>query len=167
VSHDFYIAHATSGRTRIRWAGDASEKAGITRIAERIADLRGVSQASPRITTGSIIIEHERVAWSDIESQLISELSLQLGAPPQAAARSGLDALNLMLDRVDGTLKTMHTDLGSVTTLLLIIAAIAQAMRGQVSSSSMSYLWYALSMAAMSRNKSDTQPDPTTDAAGP
>ena len=89
----FYIAHATAGRTRIRWAGDVSDKASIVEVAENISDIQGVDQAMPRIKTGSIIIEHEQTDWSTLEPLLTDKLSLEF-TTPVARARTGIDVLN-------------------------------------------------------------------------
>mgnify|MGYP001812480034 CR=1 FL=1 len=150
MTHTFYIAHTTSGRTRIRWAGDASDKASIRQVAENIAAIEGVDQALPRITTGSIIIEHDQAEWSDLEPQITDRLSVEITVPQ---SRSGLALLNHELDKVDNTLKGINTDLPSVTVLLLIMLAITQALRGQVTGNSMSFLWYALSIASRTRGR--------------
>ena len=161
----FYTAHTTDGRTRIRWAGDAGEKAIVGEVAENIALIEDVDQALPRITTGSIIIEHDQVQWPALRQQLIDRLSLEFTAPSPPQARPGLATLNQGLDKVDNTLKGINTDLGSVTALLLIILSITQALRGQVMGNSISFLWYALSIATMSRDSASTQPDTTADVS--
>ena len=165
MTYAFTIAHTTEGRTRIRWAGDASEKTRIGELAESIAGLSGVDRAVPRIRTGSIIIEHEHEEWPSLEPRLCEELSLVFKSTT-AATRSGLQALNHELDRVDGALrKSINTDLPSASVILLLILAITQAIRGQVMGNSMSFIWYALSIAAMARNSADTGADTTTTIA--
>jgi hypothetical protein len=164
MTYVFTIAHATEGRTRIRWAGAVSEKAIISKLAESIAEIHDVDQATPRLTTGSIIIEHEHADWTAIESRLSGELSLVFQASP--APRSGVQVLNHGLDSVDATLKGMNLDLSSVTVILLLIMAIAQAARGQVTGNATSFLWYALSIASVARNSSATkQQDPAMGVA--
>ena len=155
----FYIAHATDGRTRIRWAGDTSEKTRILEIAENIADVPGVDKALPRITTGSIIIEHDEAEWPALEPLLADRLSLEFTKPAPPQSRSGLHSLNRGLDKVDEKLRSINTDLPSVAVFLLIMLAIAQALRGQVIGNSMSFIWYALSIATMTRGVSGTPPD--------
>ena len=165
MTYAFTIAHKTEGRTRIRWAGDASEKNRIGELAESIAGLNGVDRAVPRTRTGSIIIEHEHEEWPSIETRLCEDLSLEFKSTA-AAARSGLQALNHELDRVDGALrKSINTDLPSASVILLLILAITQAIRGQVMGNSMSFIWYALSIAAKARNSADTGADTTTAVA--
>ena len=158
----FYIAHATAGRTRIRWAGDVSDKAGIVEVAEKISDIEGVDQAMPRIKTGSIIIEHDHTDWSTLEPLLTDKLSLEF-TTPVVQVRTGIDVLNQGLDKVNGTLKSVNTDLPSVTVLLLAMLAITQALRGQVIGNSMSFIWYALSIAAMNRGTPGTPFDSAQD----
>ena len=150
MSLPFFIAHTTEGRTRIRWSGDAAEKSGIIEIAEHIAGVPGVDQALPRTATGSIIIEHDQVQWPVLEPRILEQTALIFCSPPRPP--HGLQTLNIGLDKIDETLKGLNTDLSSVTVLLLTILAITQAARGQVMGNSMSFLWYALSIAAMSRN---------------
>jgi hypothetical protein len=165
MTYTFTIAHSTEGRTRIRWAGDVSEKTRIGELAESIAGLSGVDRAVPRMTTGSIIIEHEHEVWSSIEPRLCKDLSVAF-RPTAAATQSGLQALNHELDRVDGALrKGINIDLPSASVILLLILAITQAVRGQVMGNSMSFIWYALSIAAMARNSADTGADTTTAVA--
>lgn len=161
----FYTAHTTDGRTRVRWAGDAAEKAIVREVAENIARIEGVDQAVPRIATGSIIIEHEQVQWSDLKPQLTDKLSLEFTTPSAPRAHPGLVKLNQGLDKIDNSLKGINTDLGSVTVLLLLILSITQALRGQVMGNSMSFLWYALNIAKMARDSASTKPDITADMA--
>jgi hypothetical protein len=147
----FYIAHSTDGRTRIRWHGDNSDKAGICEIAEHINQIPGVDRAAARIATGSIIIEHETAKWSAIEPQLTDKLSVEFSTPARKPANTGILALNKGLDQVDGALKGMNTDLRSLTVFMLVVLAITQALRGQVMVSSASLLWYAFSVASKAR----------------
>ena len=162
MNHTFYIAHTTSGRTRIKWAGDRDDKASIIGVAENIATIEGVDQAVPRLSTGSIIIEHEQAEWSSLEPEIADRLSLKFGAPV-SQPRTAMDTINQGIDQVNGALKSINTDLGSVTVLLLLILTVAQALRGQVLSASGSYLWYALSIAMMARDKANTQQEPALD----
>lgn len=156
--HAFYIAHTTRGRTRIRWAGEASDKTSIQEVADSIATIEGVDQALPRMATGSIIIEHDQAEWTSLEPQIMDSLSVAFTAPQ---SRSGMDVLNQKLDKVDATLKGINTDLPSMTVLLLCVLAITQALRGQVMGNSMSFLWYALSIASMARGSTAAAPQDT------
>ncbi len=163
MSKAFYIAHTTNGRTRIKWAGDSSDKASIMEIAENIAAIPGVDQTVPRITTGSIIIEHEQADWPSVESLLSDRLALEFTTPALPEPRTGLDTINLGLDQMNTALKGMNTDLSSVTVFLLVMLAIAQALRGQVIGPSFSFLWYALSIATSARGTAVTTIDTTAD----
>lgn len=164
MSLPFQIAHTTSGRTRIKWAGARDNKASVLAVAENIAAIEGVDQATPRLPTGSIVIEHEQAEWSSLEPEIADRLSLTF-SKPVSQPRTGMDTINQGIDQVNGALKTVNTDLGSVTVLLLLILTVAQALRGQVLSASGSYLWYALSIAMMARDKANTQPEPALDDA--
>jgi hypothetical protein len=165
MTYAFYIAHSTKGRTRIRWAGNDSDKTTISEVAENIAAIEGVGQAIPRITTGSIIIEHDATPWPTIQPQLTDQLSLQFTSPAPAHTHTGLEALNKRLDQVDGMLKGMNTDLKSLTVFMLVVLAITQAMRGQVMVSSASLFWYALSVASKARNNAGETLETAGDAA--
>ena len=164
MSTAFIIVHATSGRTRIKWAGDSSDKAIISEIADNITGVQGVDKAVPRMTTGSIIIEHEQVDWPALESELADRLSLEFSTPAPAEPRTAMDTINQGLDQVNGALKGINTDLGSVTVLLLLILAVAQSLRGQVTVSPLSSIWYALSIAAMARNTAGETVDATAES---
>jgi len=163
----FYIAHATDGRTRIRWAGEAEEKVAVIEVAEWIAAIEGVTRTAARLASGSIIIEHDETDWPTIESRLKEELSLQFTPPVTPTERNALEVINLGLDQINRSLKGLNTDLGSTTVFLLVMLAIYQALRGNVMVSSFSLLWYALSIAVMARNsasaptdQTDPEPDP-------
>jgi len=160
----FYIAHRAPGRTRIRWAGDASEKASVFALAAEIENLNADIIADPRITTGSIIIQHEGLPWPSVETQLADRLSITILAGPPTVKGSGAAALYKDINRLDGALKHLNLDFDSVTLLMLSAAAITQALRGQVMSSSVSFLWYAFTLAMMARGKAASDPDPTSDA---
>ena len=162
MSLPFYIAHATSGRTRIKWAGDRNNRASVIKVAGHIAAIEGVDQAIPRLSTGSIVVEHEQTEWSSLEPEITSRLSLTFSTPVHRP-RTGADTINLGIDQVNGALKKIKPDLGSVTLLLLLILIVAQTWRGQVLSASGSYLWYALNIAMMARNKAATQQEPALD----
>jgi hypothetical protein len=159
----FYIAHSTPGRTRIRWAGDASEKNCITALATEIENLNGVVKAVPRITTGSIIIEHDEKEWPGLQTELNNKLSLNFTFTSPAMQRSGVESLNQGLDNLDGALKKVNMDFDSVTMLMLSALAIIQALRGQVMSSSVSFLWYAFTLSMMARGKADNFRDDSPD----
>jgi hypothetical protein len=161
----FYIAHTTDGRTRIRCSDDISDKTTISEIAEHMAQIPGVDQAVPRIATGSIIIEHETVQWSVIESQLTDKLSLDFSTPPRKPAYTGIMVLNKGIDQVDGTLKGMNTDLRTLTVFMLVVLAITQALRGQVMVSASSLLWYAFSVASKARKTSGGTPEAPVDTS--
>ncbi len=149
----FYIAHTTIGRTRIRWAGDASEKSGIIGLAAKMETLDAIEKAEPREATGSIIIEHEQTEWSVLQPQLQEQFSLDFISTTPAVRRTGTQVLNQGLDSFDSALKNVNMDLGSVALVALSSMAIVQALRGQVTSPAGSYLWYALSLVAMARDK--------------
>ena len=133
-------------------------------VAENIAAIEGVDQALPRPSTGSIVIEHEQTNWSSLEPEIADRLSLKFSTPV-SRPRTGMDTINQGIGQVNGALKTINTDLGSVTVLFLLILTVVQALRGQVLGNSGSYLWYALSIAMMARNKANTQPEPALDDA--
>jgi hypothetical protein len=151
----FYIAHSSPGRTRIRWAGDASEKSRVTEYAAEIENLAETVTADPRMVTGSIIIEHDALPWSSLQARLTDQLSLTFTATPEAGKRSGTEALNKNIDDLDGALKHLNMDFDSLTLLILSVLAIIQAARGQVMSSSVSFLWYAFNLLMMARNRTD------------
>jgi hypothetical protein len=156
MSHAFHIAHATSGRTRIKWAGEREDRASVVDVAAQIAAVEGVDHALPRPGTGSIIIEHEQVQWPQLESELADRLSLQFSTPAIPEPRTAMETINRGIDQTNAMLKGINTDLGSVTVLMMLILAVVQAYRGQVGSSSASFLWYALSIATMARGSDNT-----------
>ena len=167
MTYPFHIAHTTHGRTRIRWAGNPADRAVIDEIARQITDLEEVDRATPRIDTGSIIIEHEQAEWSTLAALLADSLKLEFTTPATVKTRTGLETINKGLAQVDGTLKEMNTDLRSVTVFMLSALAITQALRGQVMVSSASLLWYAFSIATKARDSADTSAaDTAADAAG-
>jgi len=164
MSPAFHIAHATSGRTRIKWAGERDNKTRVVDIAGQIAAVEDVDQAIPRPGTGSIIIEHERVQWPQLESELAHRLSLRFSTPATPEPRTAMDTINRGIDRTNAALKGINTDLGSVTVLMMLVLAVAQAFRGQIGNSSVSFLWYALSIATMSRRSENTGQSPDADS---
>jgi hypothetical protein len=159
----FYIAHATPGRTRIRWAGDSAEKNIVSALATDIANINGVDKAEPRIVTGSIIIQHEGQIWPALESQLTDQIPLEFTTVPPAFAHNGAQTPNDSIANVDGALKHVNMDVYSIAILMLCAFAIVQALRGQFMSSSSSFLWYAFNLAVMARNKVDKIRDDTPD----
>lgn len=153
MTYPFYIAHSIAGRTRIRWAGDTEEKAHIEELAANIVNIPGVNHAEPRITTGSIIIDHEDVEWSRLESKLTEMLPMQFIPAPAPVPYTGMDALSQGLDEVDNVLKSLNMDRNSLTLLLLSILIIVQAVRGQVLVPSASFIAFAFEI--LSQNRSD------------
>ncbi len=151
----FTIPHLTEGRTRIRWAGENDEKYQILDVAQTINDFPGVDHSEPRMATGSIIIEHPQIDWDSLKSELTRQLALQFTEPEPGQNYNAIATLNRGLDKIDEGLKTVNTDLSSITVLLLAILAVVQSLRGQVMTNSISFLWYAISIAAVSRNTSE------------
>lgn len=163
MTYPFHIAHTTHGRTRIRWAGNPAERAVIDEIARQITDLEDVDRATPRIDTGSIIIDHEHTEWSTLATLLADSLKLEFTTPASVKTQTGLETLNKGLAQVDGTLKEMNTDLRSVTVFMLSALAITQALRGQVMVSSASLLWYAFSIVSKTRTPATPLADDVAD----
>ena len=155
----FYIAHTSPGRTRIRWAGDASEKGRIIQLAAEIEKINAVVSADPRMTTGSIVIEHDGIEWSSLQTQLSDQLSMVFPPIAQPMKRSGAKALSQSIDNLDGALNKVNMDFDSLTLLMLSTFAIIQALRGQIIGSSSSFLWYAFNLAVMARNRTDKPGD--------
>ena len=149
----FYIAHATPGRTRIRWAGDSDHKHFVNEFASDIACIAGVVKAEPRTVTGSIVIQHDGLEWPVLQSALSDQHPIKFTADPSAITRSGVDAVNDSIDTVDAVLKHVNMDFYSLLMLMLLTLSIVQALRGQVLSSSVSFLWYAFTLAAIARDK--------------
>jgi len=163
MTSPFYIAHATPGRTRIRWAGDSAQKNIVSELATDIANIQGVDGAEPRIMTGSIIIKHDGQEWPTLQSQLTDLLSLQFTAAPPAIRRNGVQSFNDNIDNIDGALRHVNMDFNSFTLVILCALAIVQALRGQVMSSSVSVLWYAFTIASMVRDREAKDRDENMD----
>lgn len=155
MSYPFVIAHQTEGRTRIRWAGDSEDKFRILEIAAGINELPAVNYAEARNASGSIIIEHDEIDWNRLQSQLTDDQSLDFVTPVAQKNLTGIQLMNLGLDKINGGLKGVNVDLPSLTVVLLTILAITQGLRGQVMGNSVSFLWYAMNMAMMSRKSSE------------
>ena len=155
----FHIAHTSPGRTRIRWAGDASAKETIRELAAEIEKIDAVVSADPRMTTGSIIIEHDDIEWPSLQAQLSDQLSMIFTPCVPPMKRSGAKALSQSIDNLDGTLNKLNMDFDSLTLLMLSTLAVIQALRGQVIGSSSSFLWYAFNLAIMARNRTDKAGD--------
>lgn len=158
----FCISHEMPGRTRIRWAGDSDEKYVVIELASDIANIAGVVNAEPRSTTGSIIIQHDGQEWPAIQSALSNQLPIKFTARPPAIKRNGVDAVNDSIDTIDDALKRVNMDFESILMLMLCALSIVQALRGQVMSSSVSFLWYAYVLASMVRDKEAKQRDDKT-----
>lgn len=149
----FYIAHATPGRTRIRWAGDSDHKHIVNEFATDIANIAGVVKAEPRTVTGSIVIQHDGLKWPALQSALSDQRPIRFTAGPSAIKRNGVDAVNDSIDAVNIVLKRVNMDFDSLLIFTLLTLSIVQALRGQVLSSSVSFLWYAFTLAAIARDK--------------
>ena len=159
----FYVAHATPGRTRIRWAGDSDDKYIVSELAGDFANVAGVVTVEPRTVTGSIIIQHDGQEWPTLQSALSDQLSIEFTAAPPAVKRNGADAVNDSIDTIDDALKLVNMDFDSFLMLMLCALSIIQALRGQVMSSSVSFLWYAFTLASMVRDKDNKHRDKETD----
>jgi len=151
MTYQFTIPHSLPERTRIRWAGDSAERAVIADLATRIESLHGVTRSIPRLATGSIIIEHDGMEWESLEHRLSQELAIVFQPPVQAPPRTGLETFNDNVSRVDNRLHRFNLDLDSMSFLLLMLMAVSQALRGRVGVSSVSFMWYAMTLAARAR----------------
>ena len=79
---------------------------------------------------------------------------------PAETEHDGAQALN---NSIDHALKRMNTNFDSLLMLTLFALSIVQALRGQVLSSSVSFLWYAYTLASMVRDREPKHPDDGTD----
>jgi hypothetical protein len=145
---DWYIAHQTAGRTRLRFRSDPDARDRLLRFAEAVAALEGVERVTPRPTTGSLIIEHPGHSWEAIGSQLEGR-GLTPGERPQTTRSRPLVPVTRLvgdLDRLirDGT--QGRADLRALLFLLLMAMAVVQLFRGQVAGPAMALFWYAYSM---------------------
>ncbi len=148
--YPFTLKHSIAQRTRIRWAGDAEGRATVEELADRIEELAGINRALARPATGSIIIEHDSIDGQTLLQILGEELAIEIKSQAEPSP-TGLERFNQNLDLLDRQMRKANFDLGSMTFLLLLAMAAAQAMRGQIGVSSVSFLWYALTVAAKSR----------------
>ena len=167
MTHRCRLAHSCANRTRLRWLGDRQERSAILDLADAIAELEGVSRVQPRLSTGSIIIEHPEAAWSNLASQLQQQLDVEFVTPAPAPARPGLAVLSSGLDEINSALKDSSDnglDLRTLAFLLLVGLAIAQATRGQVMVSAASLLWYAMRVTTL--KPMELSPDDGTDNGG-
>ena len=150
----FYIAHTTHGRTRLGWAGDKEQKHRVNEVAKQLELIDGILSTEPRLTTGSIIIEHPETSWTEILPLVEQHGTIRFcPAPAQTPARSGLQTLNTGLDRIDAVLRKETQngmDLRNLTFILLVMMALVQSLRGQVMVSAASFLWFALNVGMLS-----------------
>jgi len=163
MSYRFTVPHSLPERTRIRWAGDKTERATIHDLALRIESLAGVTRSEARLATGSIIIEHDGIDWDKLEGQLRRELSIEIQPMAPVPFRTGLETFNDNVNRLDDRLAQINLDLNSMSFLLLMLMAVAQAVQGRVGASSVSFLWYAMSLASrVRRNNADNRSEDLT-----
>ncbi len=159
----FYVAHTAAGRTRIRWAGEAANKNIVTELARDIANIAGVVDAEPRTVTGSIIIEYDGHDWQGLRSRISDQLSIHISNTPTDIESDGVQVVNDSIDSIDHALKRVNMNFDSVLMLTLCALAIVQAVRGQVMSSSVSFLWYAYTLAALVRDREPKRHNDDTD----
>lgn len=163
MSYRFTVPHSLPERTRIRWAGDKTERAAIHDLAVRIESLAGVTRSEPRLATGSIIIEHDGIDWESLEIRLRRELAIEIQPAVPVRVRTGLETFNDNVNRLDDRLGKINLDLNSMSFLFLMLMAVAQAVQGRVGASSVSFLWYAMSLAARMRaNSGDNRSEELT-----
>ena len=152
MSYRFTIPHALAERTRIRWAGAADERDAVTELALRIGDLDGVSHAQSRPLTGSIIIDHHGIEWTQLARRLQAELSIEFEVDREPHRATGIERFNDGVASLERGLGRVDVDLPSLSLLLVLAMAAAQALRGNVATSSMSLLWYAMTIASRARD---------------
>ena len=154
MSLSFYIAHTTHGRTRLGWGDEAEQKHRAREIAQQLEQIAGILGAEARLTTGSIIIEHPENPWAEIQSLIEQQGAIQFcPTPSQIPARSGLQTLNMGLQRIDQVMRQGTQDgmdLRNLTFILLVMLALIQSLRGQVMVSAASFLWFAFNVARFS-----------------
>ena len=154
MSYPFTLQHSIAQRTRIRWAGDAADRATVEDLASRIETLPGINRTLARADTGSIIIEHDAIDPQTLLQRLVEELTIDLKVPLEKTT-TGLERFNQNLDSLERQMHKANIDLGSMTFLVLLVMAATQAMRGQVGVSAFSLLWYAMTVATKSRRTAE------------
>lgn len=139
------MAHATSGRTRLRLAR-AADAARLQDLVDAAAGCAGVSRVVGRPNTGSLIVEHAGDAEALLSALETLGVAKRLAPPPAVpldqAARLGLARVDAEIGRqTDGAL-----GFRSALAAALILAAAFQASRGRVAGPATTLVMSALSL---------------------
>lgn len=154
----FTLLHSLPERTRIRWAGDFDERAGVDDISSTIATIPGVTRVDARPATGSIVIEHEETNFDTLRARLAETVAIEFLELAPARQPAGLETIQRGYRRLDQRLGRTNVDLNSMTFLLMLVLAATQAARGNIGGSAVSFLWYALAIAKQSP-RAESAPD--------
>jgi hypothetical protein len=143
-----YLVHATRERTRLRIPAERGNEAYFERAARLLSQTEEVREAQGNALTASLLLRHEAPLSVDLiagwgaEHGLFDRIEpLWPRTRPLASASQG------NARRFDEHLRGLSSeqlDLRTATGIVLAMAAIIQAGRGQILAPAASLLWYAI-----------------------
>ncbi|MGD2118127.1 MAG: hypothetical protein PVG66_07200 [Chromatiales bacterium] len=151
ISH-WYIAHQTTGRTRLRAQQYAKDIEALLATAATITAFDGIDQVVPKSMTGSLIIEHEELPWTQLHEQLQAN-GIVIGEPPPVAPGDPLKAIAAFGESLNQGLTEYSDNRVNMQTLmfgLVMVAAAVQISRGQIFGSAATLLWHGYEMVRRS-----------------
>lgn len=142
-----HIVHRLRGRLRLKVPDKRRDADWLTEAASRLERMPGVRRVETRIISGSLLIYHQ--AGTALEERLASVDSFRItnasiATPPVLdPALDGLSRSQRKLKRRTGG----RVNLETLLIALLVLAALGQALRGQIMVPAVSLLWYAAQLA--------------------
>lgn len=142
-----HIVHRLRRRLRLKVPDKRRDADWLAEAASRLERMPGVKRVETRIVSGSLLIHHQ--ADAGLEERLTSSglfriTNAHVATPPVLdPVLDGLSRSQRKLKRRTGG----RANLEAVLIVLLVLAALVQALRGRIMAPAISLIWYAAQLA--------------------
>lgn len=151
-----YVAHALSGRIRLKVPTERGNADYFDRVGRSLAECPGISRIEVDSRTGSLLLLHSAsiariTAFAEDRRLFIVE---EHGAPWQTplnqAAKQWAE-----LDQAIARFSLGALDMRSLVFMILLLASALQIFRGQILAPASTLLWYVLELLLNGRTHAD------------
>lgn len=161
-----YIAHQVRNRVRLKIPEMRHDLDYFSALVEKLGALAGVLEVTANPATGSVIIVHPAVSFTELEPLLEHAGLFTLAPAPEHPQENVVAPVLKSFNRINETLSegsAGNFNLQSFAFVGLVALAAHQAYRGNILAPAISLLWNAFDLAQrMSREKPGADIEPPT-----
>ncbi len=149
----FYVAHQTRGRIRLKAVGLKGQDDPLRSLAGVIGSLEGVISADARPATGSIVVVHNLTSAELLARAETASILDVIEEPEHLSAADEVYNLSAFIDAIMKSGSHGSLDLRSVGFLLFFFLGVIQLMRGNMSPPAATAFWEAANIVMAGKTK--------------